>query len=106
MPVIGDYKHSASVVVDYGLRVKLHNYCSEIFVDLNMERLTIDIPETKSTLVKQILKELGVVIQPDTQVSLPDFRKKLANVSVWSDDDLKVFEESKTAFENLKPQQW
>ncbi len=45
-------------------------------------------------------------MQPAKQASTSDFRKKLANVSVWSDDDLKVFEESKTAFENLKPQQW
>lgn len=71
-----------------------------------MERLTINIPEEKSSLVKQILKELGVIIQPEKKVNLSDLRKKLANISVWSDEDLKVFEESKTAFENLKPQQW
>ena len=71
-----------------------------------MERLTIDIPETKSSLVKQILKELGVVIQPEKKASLSEVREKLVNVSVWSDDDMKVFEESKKAFENLKPQEW
>ena len=71
-----------------------------------MERLTINIPEAKSSLVKQILKELGVVIQPEKQVNISDFRKKLADVSVWSDDDLKVFEENKMTFESLKPQQW
>lgn len=71
-----------------------------------MERLTINIPKEKSSLVKQILKELGVIIQPEKKMNLSDLRKRLANVSVWSDEDLKVFEESKTAFENLKPQQW
>lgn len=71
-----------------------------------MERLTIHIPETKSTLVKQILKELGVLIQPEKKANISDFRKKLANVSVWSDNDLKVFEEGKTGLKNLKPQQW
>ncbi len=71
-----------------------------------MERLTINIPATKSSLVKQILKEFGVVIQPEKQADISEFRKKLANVSVWSDDDLKVFEEGKAAFESLKPQQW
>jgi hypothetical protein len=71
-----------------------------------MERLTINIPETKSSLVKQILKELGVVIQPEKKVDASEYRKKLANISVWSDDDLKVFEESAKAFENLKAQQW
>jgi len=71
-----------------------------------MERLTIDIPEIKSSLVKQILKELGVVIQPEKLTNVSDFRKNLANVSVWSDEDLKVYEESKKAFETLKPQKW
>ncbi len=70
-----------------------------------MERLTINIPATKSSLVKQILKEFGVVIQPEKQADISEFRKKLANVSVWFDDDLKVFEEGKMAFKNLKPQQ-
>lgn len=71
-----------------------------------MERLTIDIPETKSSLVKQLLKELGVVIQPEIQMDASEYKKKLANISVWSDNDLKVFEESAKAFESLKPQQW
>lgn len=71
-----------------------------------MERLTINIPKEKSSLVKQILEELGVIIQAEKKVNVVDLRKKLANVSVWSDEDLKVFEKSKTAFENLKPQQW
>lgn len=56
-----------------------------------MERLTINMPKTKSSLVKQILKELGVVIQPEKKADITDFREKLANVSVWSDDDLNVF---------------
>lgn len=76
------------------------------FVNWNMERLTIEIPESKSALVKQILEELGVVIKVKKQANTGDFRKKLADVTVWSEDDLKVFEESKIAFERLKPQQW
>ncbi|MGN7205871.1 hypothetical protein ACTHQF_16485 [Pedobacter sp. SAFR-022] len=71
-----------------------------------MERLTIEIPESKSALVKQILEALGVVIKAKKQANTGDFRKKLADVTVWSEDDLKVFEESKIAFERLKPQQW
>ncbi|MRX45652.1 hypothetical protein [Pedobacter puniceum] len=70
-----------------------------------MERLIINIPETKSTLVKQILKELGVVIQAEQKISQSDFKKNLTNVSVWSDEDLKVFDDTKSAFDNLKPQQ-
>jgi len=71
-----------------------------------METLIINVPEKKSTLVKQILKGLGVSIQTAGKTSLSGYKKKLAGVSVWTDDDLKVFEESKKAFENLKPQQW
>lgn len=58
-----------------------------------MERLTIDIPKEKSSLVKQILKELGVIIiESEKKENIAEVRKKLANVSVWSDEDLKVFE--------------
>lgn len=40
-----------------------------------MERLTISIPETKSLLVKRILKELGVVIQPRKKANTSDSEK-------------------------------
>jgi len=55
-------------------------------------RLIIDIPEEKSSLVKQILKELGVTIEPEKIENISEARRKLANVSVWSDEDVKVFE--------------
>ena len=70
----------------------MHTYCPENICKFEYGRLTINIPETKSSLVKQILKELGVVVQPEKKANTSDFRKKLANGSVWSDDDLKVFE--------------
>lgn len=72
-----------------------------------MEKLTINIPEAKSALVKQLLKELGVVFQsPGKKEDVLDVRSKLANVSVWTDKDLQVFEDSKHAFDNLTPSQW
>ena len=71
-----------------------------------MEKLIINIPETKIVLVKQILKELGVVIQQDKKADVSGAKEKLAHVSIWGDDDIKVFDETKKAFESLKPQQW
>ena len=72
-----------------------------------MEKLTINIPEEKSTLVKQLLKELGVVFQPyEKKASVSDIRSKLTEVSEWSDEDLLVFEQSKQAFNKLMPPQW
>jgi hypothetical protein len=71
-----------------------------------MEKLIINVPERKSTLIKQILKGLGVTIQKESQISTSDYKQRLASVSTWTDDDLKVFEESKKAFEDLKPEQW
>ena len=71
-----------------------------------MEKLTINVPETKSALVKQLLKELGVVFQSPGKKNILEVRSKLANVSVWSDKDLQVFEDSKQAFDNLTPPQW
>lgn len=72
-----------------------------------MEKLTINIPETKSALVKQLLKELGVVFQTsEKKENVSEIRSKLANTSVWSEKDLQVFEDSKHAFDSLKPTQW
>lgn len=72
-----------------------------------MEKLTINIPETKSVLVKQLLKELGVVFQSSgKKKDVSEIRSKLANVSIWSDKDLQVLEDSKQAFDNLTPPQW
>ncbi len=71
-----------------------------------MERLVINVPEKKSTLVKQILKVLGVTIQQESKFTPSAYKQKLTRVATWSDEDLNIFEESKKAFENLKPQQW
>jgi hypothetical protein len=53
-----------------------------------METLIINIPEKKSTLVKQILKGLGVTIQEAGKTNLSAYKQKIAKVSVWTDDDL------------------
>jgi hypothetical protein len=71
-----------------------------------MEKLTINIPDNKSSLVKQILIGLGVTIQQDSSTNTIAYKEKLAKISIWSDDDLKFLEEGKNAFESLKPQQW
>ena len=71
-----------------------------------MEKLTINIPEKKSTLVKQILKGLGVTIQQEDHKKLSSYKKKITKVSTWTNDDIKRFEDGTKAFESLKPQQW
>lgn len=70
-----------------------------------MERLIIDIPDKKSALVKQLLKELGVTIKNESDKSMSDYQKNLLKISVWTDDDLKVFEENKKSFD-WKPEKW
>ena len=71
-----------------------------------MERLIINIPESKSTLVKQILKGLGVIIQQESKPGSSIYKKKLAKVTIWSDEDVNILEESKKALEDFKRQQW
>jgi len=71
-----------------------------------MERLVINIPENKSDLVKQILKGLGVIILQENQPFQSTYRKKLVNVTTWAEEDLRIFEESKKAFGDLKTEPW
>lgn len=55
-----------------------------------METLIINVPDKKSTLVKQILKGLGVTIQ-EKQPSTSAYKDKLMRVSTWSEEELKSF---------------
>ncbi|MGV3761575.1 hypothetical protein [Parapedobacter sp.] len=71
-----------------------------------MEKLTINVPNSKSSLVKQLLNSLGVIIQKEEKASTSAYKKKLIKVSTWSDDDVATLELGKRAFEGLKPQQW
>jgi len=71
-----------------------------------METLTINIPDKKSALVKQILKGLGVTIQGQNKNEEAAYKKKLLEVTVWSSDDLRHTEAARMSFETLKPQQW
>lgn len=58
-------------------------------------------------MVKQLLKELGVVfLSSGKKENVSDIRSKLANVSVWSDKDLQAFDDSKHVFDKLTPPQW
>lgn len=68
-----------------------------------MTLLTINIPDAKSRLVKQILKEFGVTIQQEVKSQPSAYRKKISQVSTWTEEDLKAFDESKKAFENFLP---
>ncbi len=45
-----------------------------------MEKLIINVPEEKSALVKELLKELGVTIQQE-KMDMEAYRKDLAKVS-------------------------
>ena len=71
-----------------------------------MEQLTINIPEKKSALVKQLLRELGVTIQAETEAKGLTYKEKIARVSCWTDDDIKAIEDAQKSFGTLKPLQW
>jgi hypothetical protein len=71
-----------------------------------MEKLTINIPDDKSILVKQILKGLGVTIQPENHTKPAFYKDKLAKISIWSEDDVNALTETKHAFQNLRSEQW
>lgn len=70
-----------------------------------MEKLIINVPEEKSALIKELLKELGVTIEQE-KMDMEVYRKKILQVGVWSDEDLKPIEEAREAFNSLKPMQW
>ncbi|RYE10933.1 MAG: hypothetical protein EOP44_01580 [Sphingobacteriaceae bacterium] len=70
-----------------------------------MEKLIINVPEEKSQLVKQLLKELGVTIEKE-KMDMEAYRKDLAQVSTWSEEDIKIFEENTQCFNSINPPTW
>ncbi len=70
-----------------------------------MEKLIINVPEGKSALVKELLKELGVTIEQE-KMDMEAYREKILKVGVWTDEDLKPIEEARSHFNSLKPAQW
>jgi hypothetical protein len=71
-----------------------------------MERLTINIPESKSAEIRGFLKSMGVLVDSPRLLNMAAYREKIAKISAWSDDDLSVFDENRKAFDNFKPQEW
>ena len=67
-----------------------------------MEKLIIYVPERKSAQVKELLKELGVTIEKE-KMDMEAHLKEIANMPVWTDEDLKPIEEAREAFNSLKP---
>jgi hypothetical protein len=53
-----------------------------------MERLTIQIPEKKSKLVKSLLKELGVVIEIDTTALARELDNMIPKNAALSMDEI------------------
>jgi hypothetical protein len=64
-----------------------------------MEKLVISVPENKSILVKQLLKELGVTIQQEAHLNKSSYKQNLAKVSTWTDEDLKILKKVKKPLE-------
>lgn len=71
-----------------------------------MEKLGINIPESRSSIVKQILQGLGVNIQGMDNPVKGDYKQKLMKVATWTGADIKVLEGGKKAFNNFKSEEW
>lgn len=69
-----------------------------------MEKLIIHVPASKSQLVKQLLKELGVTIEQE-KMDVEAYRKDLAQVSTWTDEEVKIFEETIKHLNNTELQE-
>ncbi len=71
-----------------------------------MERLTINIPESKSAEIRRFLKTMGVEVDSPKVLNQDAYRAKIAKIGNWSEDDLKVFAENRKTFDQFKPQEW
>ena len=66
----------------------------------------INIPEGKSSIVKQILHGLGVYPNGQDAPMKGDYKKRLLQISTWSEEDIKTIEGSGKSFTDLKAEEW
>jgi hypothetical protein len=71
-----------------------------------METLLINIPDGKSDIVKKVLHGLGVYLNDQDEPAKGDYKKQLLQISIWSEEDIKVIEESDKSFNDLKAEEW
>jgi len=71
-----------------------------------MEKLIINIPESKSIEISSFLKSMGVIIDNLKPFNMDDYRSKIIKIGSWSEDDLKAFEESRKSSNDFKPGEW
>ncbi len=73
---------------------------------VNMERITINIPDSQSEEIKSFLKSKGIVVVSPKSLNIEAYQKKIANIGVWTDEDLKLFDENRKLLDNFNPQEW
>ena len=71
-----------------------------------MERLTIDVPESKSAEIKQFLISMGVLMDYPKKLDIDAYRQKISEIGSWSEEDIKVFAENRLVFDKFKSQKW
>lgn len=71
-----------------------------------MEKLTINIPEAKSYIVKQILHSLGVELPGHKVLVRENYKEKLLQISNWTEEDVSGFDEGLKSFNGFKAHEW
>ena len=71
-----------------------------------MERITINSPDSQSEEIKSFLKSKGIVVDSPKSLNIEAYQKKIANIGVWTDEDLKLFDDNRKLLDNFNPQEW
>ena len=71
-----------------------------------MQRITIDIPDSQSEEIKSFLKSRGIAVDSPKSFNIEAYRKKIANIGVWTDEDIKVFDDNRKVLDIFNPQEW
>jgi hypothetical protein len=77
-----------------------------MFKFVSMEKLVINVPEMKSSIVKQVLHGLGVNIEGYISLPRGNYKEKLLNVTTWSDEDMKPVKEGGELLNKFKAEEW
>lgn len=66
----------------------------------------INIPESQSEEIKSFLKSRGILVDNPKALDMDAYRKKIANIGAWTEEDIKLFEENRKVLDSFNPQEW
>ncbi|QBQ40281.1 hypothetical protein [Sphingobacterium psychroaquaticum] len=71
-----------------------------------MDKLILNIPKKKSTLIKKFLNDQGISYSKEDEFNSNKYKQKLKKISTWSKQDLEILKKVSGTITGIKIPKW